>query len=66
MKEQFNEKEYKKKWGKDHKKQFNVSLDIDEYEEIDETLKKLNIDKVCFLRTAWEKFKEELENKNEK
>lgn len=51
-KHEFNQKEYNKNYRKTHKKQFNVDLNIDEYEKINELLKKNNLTKTQFLRDA--------------
>ena len=47
--------EYRKK----HKKQFNTDLNIEEYEELNNFLKKKKITKAQFVRDAFKKLKEE-------
>ena len=49
---EFNHNEYNKNYRRAHKKQFNVDLNIDEYEKINELLKKNNLTKTQFLRDA--------------
>lgn len=52
-----NQNRYIRTWIKDHKKQFKVDLNIDEYNEIDEMLSVLKIKKSDFLRNAINIFK---------
>lgn len=51
MKE-FNQKKYIQEYIKEHKKQFKVDLNIDEYNELKELLKKNNLSNVQFVRNA--------------
>lgn len=48
---------YDMDYRKKHKKQFNVDLNIEEYDELTELLKKQNIKKVQFVRIAFEELK---------
>ena len=51
MKE-FNQKIYIQEYIKEHKKQFKVDLNIDEYNELKVLLKKNNLSNVQFVRNA--------------
>lgn len=57
--EKFNKKEYDINYRKKHKKQFNVDLNIEEYEELEELLKKKNMAKVDLVRYAIKKLNQE-------
>ncbi len=57
-KETFNQSKYIQNWKKEHKKQFKVDLNIDEYSELDQMLKTLKIEKASFLRKAIKNFKD--------
>jgi protein-arginine kinase activator protein McsA len=52
MKEQFNQTKYIDSYRKKHKAQFNVDLNIDEKEELEQLLKINNLTKAQFLRNA--------------
>ncbi len=56
-KEKFNQKKYIIEWNKKNKKQFKVNLNIPEYEELKELLKKNNLSNVQFIRNAIEELK---------
>lgn len=45
-------KKYDRLWQKEHKKKFACDLNIDEYFELEELLKKHNITKVQLVRNA--------------
>ncbi len=55
--EKFNKKEYDLKYHKEHKKQFNVSLNIKEHEELIKLLKLKGIKQIDFVRNAFEELK---------
>ena len=57
--EKFNKSKYDMDYRKNHKKQFNIDLNIDEYEELEELLKKHNLTKVNFVRKSMEILKED-------
>lgn len=66
----FSKKEYDQNYKKKHKKIFAVELNIEEYNEMYKLLDKLNIQKVKFVRDAFENLKNKTikkgEDKNEK
>lgn len=55
----FDQNKYIQEYRKEHKKQFNVDLNKDEYEELVKLLKEKGITKVEFIRksTEWLKKK---------
>lgn len=53
----FNATAYKLQWAKEHKKQFKVDLNIEEYNLLNDLLTKKRITKAQFLRTAIEELK---------
>lgn len=48
----FNKNEYINAWKKEHKKQFKVELNIEEYEKLTKLLNKNNLTKVGFIRKS--------------
>lgn len=59
-KKKFDQTKYITEYRKKHKKQFNVDLNIDEYNELEKLLKKCNITKAQFLRNSIEELKKSL------
>ena len=57
--EKFDKAKYDNNYRKTHKKQFNIDLNIDEYEELEELLKKYNLTKVNFVRKSMKILKED-------
>ena len=53
----FNPSKYKQDWAKEHKKQFKVDLNINEYNELCEVLKQKHLTKVDFVRNAFKELK---------
>lgn len=45
-------KKYDRNWQKEHKRKFACDLNIDEYLELEELLKKYNLTKVQLVRNA--------------
>lgn len=56
-KKKFDSTKYKMLWAKEHKKQFRVDLNISEYDELCNLLKKKNMTKADFIRQSFEKLK---------
>ena len=56
----FNQNKYIQEYIKQHKKQFKVDLNIDEYQELKELLKKNNLSNVQFVRDAMQNLKNKL------
>jgi hypothetical protein len=54
----FDQKKYIQEYRKEHKKQFNVDLNKDEYEELVKLLKEKDMTKVEFIRKSIEWLKE--------
>lgn len=50
----FDSTKYKIQWAKEHKRQFRVDLNIDEYEELCDLLIKKGLTKAQFLRMCIE------------
>lgn len=57
----FDKKKYDNEYRKKKKKQFNVDLNIEEYESLNELLKKHGISKVKFVRDAYSRLKNDSE-----
>lgn len=55
--EKFNQSKYIQEWNKQNKKQFKVNLNIPEYEELKNLLKKNNLSNVQFVRNALNELK---------
>lgn len=53
----FNQSKYITTWQKENKKQFKVSLDLNEFEEADKLLKENNLSKIDFVRLALKNLK---------
>ena len=49
---------------KEHKKKFQVDLNIDEYESLDKTLKFLGVSKVDFVRSSKERLEKEMRSRD--
>ena len=62
QKKKFDKKKYNAEYDKLHKRKFAAALKIDEYAEIDEFLKRHNINKAQFVRLSYQRLKEELES----
>lgn len=56
--EKFNQSKYIQEYRKENKKQFNVDLNKEEFEELDKLLKEKGMTKVEFVRQAIERLKE--------
>ena len=59
MRDKFNKYEYNANYRKKHKAQFNIDLNIDEKEELEELLKKYELTKVQLVRNAIDLLKSE-------
>lgn len=55
--EKFNQSKYIQEYRKENKKQFNVDLNKDEAQELEQLLKEKGMTKVEFVRKAIEKLK---------
>lgn len=55
----FNQSKYIQEYIKKNKKQFKVDLNIAEYEELKQLLKKHNLSNVQFVRNAIEQLKKD-------
>ena len=55
---------YDMKYMKEHKKKFQVDLNIDEYESLDKTLKFLGVSKVDFVRSSKERLEKEMRSRD--
>lgn len=55
--EKFDKKKYDKKYRDKYKHQFNVDLNIEEYEELSKLLELKKISKVDFVRNAFQELK---------
>ena len=54
---EFNQSKYIQEYRKNKKKQFNVDLNKDEAEELEQLLKEKELTKVQFIRNAMEELK---------
>lgn len=55
--EKFNQNKYIQEYRKEHKKQFNVDLNKEEWEELNKLLKQKKMTKVEFVRKGIEELK---------
>lgn len=58
--EKFNQSQYINDYRKAKKKQFNVDLNKEEFEELNKILKDKNMTKVDFVRQALKRLKENI------
>lgn len=56
---EFNQSKYIQEYRKNKKKQFNVDLNKDESEELEQLLKEKELTKVQFIRNAIEELKKD-------
>lgn len=62
----FDKVKYDKEYRKEHKAQFNVDLNKEELDELNDLLKKSNLTKVDFIRKAISDLKSRLVKKTSK